>query len=259
MHLVVDPTPACGATLDSRGLFYREKAGWEALSCFALRPAPRSPSTHADRFARSARHDARRVKLHVVANSQLFPPSTPTNSSAWPRSKDLPPRPIPPHSDPLALPIYTSEPSTLRHAHAVKRSHKHHEKPQTVSYPSLPQLSLRYFSLNLELIAKQHSKSPGNPSVFRRSSGIWPAMGVSDSFGAGEAGDRTSELRQAGDSTAELRRVRSSSAELRQARSSQAKQRRASAITVGLRGCSQHRRQPAWRYKPSRERGTCEG
>lgn len=223
MHLVVDPTPACGATLDSRGLFYGEKAGWEALSCFALRPAPRSPSTPADRFARSARHDARRVKLHVVTNSQLFPPSTPTNSSAWPRSKDLPPRPIPPHSDPLALPIYTSEPSTLRRAHAVKRSHKHHEKPQTVSYPSLPQLSLRYFSRNLE---------PGNPSVFRRSSGI---------------------------STAELRRVRSSSAELRQARSSQAKQRRASAITVGLRGCSQHRRQPAWRYKPSRERGTCEG
>lgn len=236
----MDPTPACGATLDSRGLFYGEKAGWEALSCFALRPAPRSPSTPADRFARSARHDARRVKLHVVANSQLFPPSTPTNSSAWPRSKDLPPRPIPPHSDPLALPIYTSEPSTLRRAHAVKRSHKHHEKPQTVSYPSLPQLSLRYFSRNLE---------PGNPSVFRRSSGIWPVMGVSDSFGAGEAGDRTSELRQAGDSTAELR----------QARSSQAKQRRASAITVGLRGCSQHRRQPAWRYKPSRERGTCEG
>lgn len=159
-----------------------------------------------------------------------IPAVDPTNSSAWPRSKDLPPRPIPPHSDPLALPIYTSEPSTLRRAHAFKRSHKHHEKPQTVSYPSLPQLSLRYFSRNLE---------PGNPSVFRRSSGIWPAMGVSDSFGAGEAGDRTSELRQA--------------------RSSQAKQRRASAITVGLRGCSQHRRQPAWRYKPSRERGTCEG
>ena len=103
---------------------------------------------------------------------------------------------------------------------------------------------------------------PSPPAILQFSGealAFGPPWGVSDSFGAGEAGDRTSELRQAGDSTAELRRVRSSSAELRQARSSQAKQRRASAITVGLRGCSQHRRQPAWRYKPSRERGTCEG
>lgn len=34
------------------------------------------------------------MKFHVAANSQLFPPSTPTNSSARLRSKDLPPRPM---------------------------------------------------------------------------------------------------------------------------------------------------------------------
>lgn len=228
------------------GVFSTEKKGGEL--CRALWPcgthhSPRAPPQPSSAWP--ALHDARRMEIYVAHNPQLPQRSATTNSLGLPNPASLATRPIPPHSDPLALPIYTSEPSTLRRAHAVKRSHKHHEKPQTVSYPSLPQLSLRYFSRNLE---------PGNPSVFRRSSGIWPAMCVSDSFGAGEAGDRTSELRQAGDSTAELRRVRSSGAELRQARSSQAKQRRASAITVGLRGCSQHRRQPAWRYKPSRER-----
>ena len=96
--------------------------------------------------ARTARpeHPAAQLRLACSArcpadgdlccpNPQLLQRSATTNSLGVPNPASLATRPIPPHSDPPAPPICTSEPSTLRHAPAIKPSHKHHVKLQNRS------------------------------------------------------------------------------------------------------------------------------
>lgn len=111
------------------GVFSTEKKRGEL--CRALWPcgthhSPRAPPQPS--FAWPAWHDARRIEFPVAPNTQICPPFSPTNSWGRPNPASSPPRPFPPHSDPPALPIHIYEPSTLRHAPAIKPSQKHHVK-----------------------------------------------------------------------------------------------------------------------------------
>ena len=129
------------------------------------RNAPPAPSTPADRFAWSARHDTRRIEFPVCyTQSQPQPLSVTTNSSCRPDPKGLPTRPIPPHSDPPAPPICTYEPSTHRHVSAMKSSHKHHVKLQN--------RSIFHPKSRADIVVTLNVTS--NPSVPRGSDGFWP-------------------------------------------------------------------------------------
>ena len=144
------------------------------------RNAPPAPSTPADRFAWSARHDTRRIEFPVCyTQSQPQPLSVTTNSSCRPDPKGLPTRPIPPHSDPPAPPICTYEPPTLRHAPAIKPSYKHHVKLQNRSIFHPKSGADIAVTLN---VPRQSFNFPGETMVSD------PSSGAAGSFRVCEAG-----------------------------------------------------------------------
>lgn len=157
----------CGITPSRRSLFYGEKEGRVLSGPLALRHAPPALSTPQPSFAWPARLDARRMILHVAPNTQLGRPLCPTNSSAQPRNKPRQPGPsllTPAH---LHRPISSSRLLTCGQHSAYSYHIIVTENPQTVVFPSLPQLSFQYFSR----VARQTFSSRG-------SHGIWPIQGV---------------------------------------------------------------------------------
>lgn len=114
--------------------------------------------------------------------------------------QDPPPRPIPPHSDPPAPPIHIYEPSTLRHAPAIKPSYKHHVKLQNRSIFHPKSGADIAVTLN---VPRQSFSFPGETMVSDPSSGA--------------AGSFRVKLRMAASPRVEPRQARSSKAKLRRA------------------------------------------
>ena len=170
------------------------------MVALALRHAPLAPSTPAAqlRLACSARCPADGDLC--CPQPQLLQRSATTNSLGLPNPASLATRPIPPHSDPPAPPICTYEPSTLRHAPAIKPSYKHHVKLQNRSIFHPKSGADIAVTLN---VPRQSFSFPGETMVSGPSSGA--------------AGSFTVKLRRAASLRLELRQTRSSKAKLRRA------------------------------------------
>ena len=170
------------------------------MVALALRHAPLAPSTPAAqlRLACSARCSA--DENLCCPQPQLLQRSATTNSLRLPNPASLATRPIPPHSDPLALPIHIYEPSTLRHAPDIKPSYKHHVKLQNRSI--------------------FHPKSGANIAVtlnVPRQSFSFPGETMVSDPSSGAAGSFRVKLRRAASPRVEPRQARSSKAKLRRA------------------------------------------